>query len=193
MTGRALQPNAEWEGILREGEEILWQGKPDPGFYLHPSRMTSAGTSVLFLGVSAFMAVSALAQGEPLFFLFLLLFGGFSSFFFYDSVIRPNRERRYSFYTLTNQRAIVGLALPRRTPELKKFDLFAGKAFEYIPGRLGSIVFDRVYTGTKVNKIKQYYAVGFIRFVGSDEVWQMIQELKNPSTREAVGESEATR
>jgi hypothetical protein len=173
-----VTPGPEWDGILREGEVILWQGKPDPGFYLHPSRKRAARVSVIIFAVALLMTLGIAAEGETLIVLFLSVFVAVGGFFVYDSVFRPIRERRHSFYTLTNTRAIIGLALPGRERSLKSFELFAEREFEYIPGRLGSIVFDREYTGTKINEKKQYYAVGFMRFEGAEEVWQKVQDLR---------------
>ena len=36
MTTRPADAPPGWEGLLAEGENILWQGRPEPGLTLRP-------------------------------------------------------------------------------------------------------------------------------------------------------------
>jgi len=104
MTATAQELPAAWRGILQDGERILWQGGPKQAFYWrkHYSRgvLGAIGVVALFLlradtppvmfGIVVAVAL-ILVFGMPLF----------------DSL-----KRRYSFFTLTDQRAFIGTDLP---------------------------------------------------------------------------------
>lgn len=168
-----------WDGILREGERILWQGQPDDGIYIHPSRRATYTVGLLFVGIGLFfmlpLAVSQLIL--PLM-LFLVVWLGVSFYFVLSQSYWPAYKRRHTFYTLTDQRAILGIALPRRRPTLKTYEIDPDRLYDYIPGALGSIVFDYEDEGVTVNDVPQKFAAGFMRFADADTVWPMIQELQ---------------
>ena len=179
MTVADLSPEEQWAGILRPGEEILWQGQPDPGIYVDRSRRKSFRFSVLFAVVTAIIFIPAMSSGEPVVFLFALGFGGLSAILVATDTYFPAWRRRYTFYTLTNQRAILGTHMPEREPELKFFEIDPGKDYAFEPGPLGSIIFDHEHQGTKINDRKQYYTAGFLSFDQAEEVWSLVQQLQH--------------
>lgn len=167
-----------WGNILREGEEVLWQGKPDGGFYLHRSRVVTSATGAIML-VAGLIVFGVVLKNTPATFMivFAVFWLGGVVWMLAKSVIWPNLKRRGSFYTLTDQRAIIGANLPMVGRSLDFYEIEASGQYEFVPGRLGSIIFDHV-EGDRVNNKQQHYAVGFMRFGEAEKVWAMVQELQ---------------
>ncbi|MEM9579849.1 MAG: aspartate carbamoyltransferase catalytic subunit [Pseudomonadota bacterium] len=95
-----------WDGILYEGETILWQGRPAGGFRL---AWDNAFTPFFFLFFTGFSVVwmwfASMAGG--VFWMFGLLFFGIG---FYNLVLIhfwKSYLRRNTHYTLTDQRAFI--------------------------------------------------------------------------------------
>ena len=184
-----MTPQEQWSEILNDGEKVLWQGQPDGGIYIHPSRRKSFRVSLLFCAVTAVIFLPFLSGADWIFWIFALFFGTLSLLFLLNETYFPARTRRYTFYTLTNRRAILGTAKPRAKPTLKFFDISASETYEHIPGKLGSIVFDHEFQGTIINDVKQFYAVGFMRFADSERVWQMVQDIQQQQREAHKGTS----
>ncbi|HHC30075.1 MAG TPA: hypothetical protein ENK80_05890, partial [Rhodobacterales bacterium] len=170
---------SEWDGILREGEKVLWQGKPDPGFYVDPSRRNAFGMGVLFAIIGFAMLLAAGANGEPGGVLFSLAFTGFGLYHALSQSWWQTRKRRHTFYSLTNQRAILGIALPGHERTLKTFEITPDGDFELRDGNPGSIIFAFEDEGLKINERTQYFAAGFLRIDEARKVWEMIHALQN--------------
>lgn len=173
-----MTPDEQWADILEDGEEILWQGQPDPGWHVDPTRKKSFRFSILFSVISALIFVPFFFSGEWPVYIFGAFFGGISLLLLASDTYFPARTRRYTFYTLTNKRAILGIAKPNKEPTLKFYELTGTGKYTHLPGKIGSIVFDRQYQGTRINDRKQYYAVGFMHFAESEKVWDMVQDLQ---------------
>lgn len=176
----------DWHGILRDDEAILWQGKPDDGFYIHPSRRKTFVVGAFFTAIGLTLLVLGLIVAEIPMILFALFFLAISLTLTLGQSLWPTYKRRHTFYSLTNQRAILGIALPRRKRTLKFFDIQPEATYEFIPGPIGSIVFDHEDQGVKVNNVPQLFAVGFMRFAEAPEVWQMVQDLQRDMRQEKI-------
>ncbi|WP_299412743.1 hypothetical protein [uncultured Sulfitobacter sp.] len=99
-----------WDGILNEDEEILWQGTPAHGFALAQPDIPALIYGLCCLAFSVFWIMMVSDAGR---FTWLDLVPlGIGIAFTCYSVLRDTVARRYSFYTLTNQRAIVGTSYP---------------------------------------------------------------------------------
>ncbi|MCB1336674.1 MAG: hypothetical protein KDK10_04160 [Maritimibacter sp.] len=170
---------AEWEGILREGETVLWQGQPDPAFHLDPSRRLAIGAGVFISVVGLAMFAVTLRDGDTSDISFAAFFLGLGLLFTLKQSWWPNFKRRHSFYTLTNQRAILGIALPGLVRRLKVFEIEPDGDYELRAGTPGSVIFAFEDEGVKLNDVKQYFAAGFLRISEAEKVWAMVQELQN--------------
>lgn len=100
-----------WKDILDEGEAILWHGRPARGFAMAQADILPM---VFGLGFSAFamiwIAMAAMAGG--LFWMIGLIHFGAGAGLALYAVLRDTVARRYSYYTLTNSRAIIGTFYP---------------------------------------------------------------------------------
>ena len=111
---------AGWEGILEPGEPILWQGKPVGGIPFSEFFRASTAMSLFVAGFGIFwtiMAVTMMAESRtapgafriffPLFgvvFVCTALWGAFGS------VVKKMRQRRGTYYTLSDRAAYVAIA-----------------------------------------------------------------------------------
>lgn len=105
-----------WEGILEAGEEILWQGRPDAVFAITREDvipLAFSGFALLWMGIAA--------TAGAFFWMFGLIHFSAGLAMTAYAALRDTLARRYSYYTLTSRRAIIGLSYPWRTPSLRKF------------------------------------------------------------------------
>jgi hypothetical protein len=111
-----------WEGILEEGETILWQGRPDPAFALTREDIVPMVFGLVFSGFALIWMAIAMTGGSFFWMFGLIHFSAGLCMTIY-SLLRDTVARRYSYYTLTSRRAIIGLSYPWRAPSLRKFRL----------------------------------------------------------------------
>ena len=108
-----------WDGILEEGETILWQGRPDHVFAMSRDEFIMMIFGFLFSAVGAVFVRIGLSVGSlfwiPMSFHF---FAGLAVTTY--AICRNTAARRYSYYTLTSKRAIIGLSYPWAKPRLRK-------------------------------------------------------------------------
>lgn len=103
----------DWDGILREDEQILWQGRPDGGFRITPRLLPMFLFGVVFMAFAILWIKTAHMVGEgvggiqrylPLLAVPLLLMGFWLTIGVHIWVIYL---RRHSVYTLTDQRGFI--------------------------------------------------------------------------------------
>lgn len=111
-----------WDGILEEGETILWQGQPDTFFAIGAADivpllfgLTFSAFALIWIAIVRYAAASFWVFG-------LIHFASGIALTFY-ALGRDTVARRYSYYTLTTQRAIIGLSYPWARPRLRKIRL----------------------------------------------------------------------
>ncbi len=194
-------PHSGWEGILDEGEEILWQGAPDGA--LDFSGFWSAQTlfALFFTGFSLFWIVTAyLMTGQlndtvgrvinavfPLFGVPFLLIGLqlLIGRFWTDA-----RRRRNSYYTLTNRAAYIGVdAKGKRS--LERYEIGPETRLVLEAGDLGSVWFARAVhamprhvpqmrrSRTRIGGATQtIQSIGFERLSNARDVYAMMRKVQ---------------
>ncbi len=111
-----------WEGILEDGETILWQGRPDPVFAMTRDDIIPTTFGLAFSGFALIWMVIAVGAGSY-FWMFGLIHFSVGACMTAYAVCRDTVARRYSYYTLTSRRAIIGLSYPWAPLRLRKFRL----------------------------------------------------------------------
>ncbi|WP_152976635.1 hypothetical protein [Herpetosiphon geysericola] len=102
---------------LQPGEEILWQGQPVQGFKFYPIDVVPImfGSFWLYFGMTKVIFVE---NGEPLptpmLLIILSLFFSFASYMMIGRLFFGRYLRRYTFYTLTNRRAMIHIRWLKR-------------------------------------------------------------------------------
>ncbi|MBT0958016.1 aspartate carbamoyltransferase catalytic subunit [Alphaproteobacteria bacterium KMM 3653] len=108
-----------WEDILHDGEEILWQGRPDHGVRLKGTNPAQALFHVFFIGFAIYWTVQATSISRSfsdgfarIFPLFGLIFVGVGAYNLFGKFFWQAYVRRHTFYTLTDQRAFIATDTP---------------------------------------------------------------------------------
>jgi hypothetical protein len=168
--GEGMSVPAGWEGILDEGEEILWQGRPDSAFAFQPRMMIMTVFGVFFAGFALFwMLMASMAGGY--FWMFGLIHFAVGIGIVAGTLWGPTFRRRRTWYTLTDRRAFVATDLPLVGRRLKSYPITAGSVLSYDQqdpatihfahemrrGRNGStrvdVGFDRIHDGAEVYRL----------------------------------------
>jgi hypothetical protein len=108
-----------WDGILEDGEDILWQGRPDTRFAMADADMLPMIFGLIFTAFAMlWMAIAAI--GDSMFWVFGLVHFSIGIAITGYAISRHTLARKYSYYTLTSSRAIIGLSYPWAKPSLRK-------------------------------------------------------------------------
>ncbi len=170
-----------WEGILDEGETILWQGQPVPGVQLEFGSAFEPFFFLFFTGFSIFWMVMA-SQAGGLFWTFGLLFFAVGS---YNLVLQHFWKaflRRNTYYTLTNRRAFIAERKWNGIKTLESHPIHADTSFHLEDsGAHGSVVFKEIDTrnmnGQHIRK-----KVGFLRIADPGAVMQKMRQIQKAAS-----------
>ena len=149
---------------LKEGEKIIWQGRPVQGVLRNPVHI-GWGLALLALGLWLTFGTRAGALlGLP-----LALAGGYFAFF--HTIVEKNR-RAGMYYALTNKRAILAYSL-----RVLAYPISSGSRITLKKGRYDTVFFavDRqigVQQGSSRRK------VGFGHLENGDEVYNLLKKLQ---------------
>lgn len=179
-----------WEGLLAEGEEILWQGRPDDKVLWSDLVHLHTAFGLFFTLFSLFWMAMAWKMGNvtpgggvfsglslfPLFGLPFLAIGLYTLIgrIFFDSV-----RRRGTFYTLTSRAAYVATQIKGKR-ELKRYSLLDDVRPRLEDGDPGSVFFSTVttvYHGRKRGMVSNVSTpIGFRRIPEARKVYLMMSE-----------------
>ncbi|QQR85201.1 MAG: hypothetical protein IPJ76_11300 [Flavobacteriales bacterium] len=96
-------------------ERILWQGQPKQGLRVRTHDLFLIPFSLLWCGFAVFWTVSVIATSAPFIMkIFGLAFVGIGMYFVFGRFLVESYQRRHTWYTLTDQRAIITATAPRR-------------------------------------------------------------------------------
>lgn len=124
-----------WEGLLDEGESILWQGRPTAGLSFHATEPMSAAMGIFFMSFSIFwigMAANitsgfngfggSFPKFFPLFGVPFFLIGFYNAIghVFWQAYLRSKTH-----YTLTSKRAFIATDHPTQGKLLKNYPINA--------------------------------------------------------------------
>lgn len=167
----------EWAGLLDEGEEILWQGRPEHRLRLEFKSPLEAVIAIVFVGFSIFWMNGA-AQSGGYFWTFGLLFFAVGLYQLVGQHIWAAMERRRTFYTLTNRRAIIAKTSVTGTRRLKSYPIGPGTrvTLEEAHG-LGSVHF-ATQTRTNSKGHETTRDIGFELLPDAREVLGMMRGLQ---------------
>ncbi|MGO4909410.1 hypothetical protein ACEN2J_13890 [Pseudorhodobacter sp. W20_MBD10_FR17] len=190
-----------WDGILDDGEEILWQGAPDDGLDFGSFWSVQTVSAVFFAGFSlfwmamAFHITSGMKDGfgqvlNIVFPLFGLPFFGAGVYMLLGRFWAEARLRRNSHYTLTNRAAYIGLdAKGKRS--LERYAIGPDMRLTLEDGDLGAVWF-----ASKVNTMPRRapsmgrsrariggatfstQTIGFERIANARAVYAMMRKLQ---------------
>ncbi|MGR3363889.1 MAG: aspartate carbamoyltransferase catalytic subunit [Maritimibacter harenae] len=176
-----------WEGILDEGEEILWQGRPGQGFHFGAGNVVSAIFGLFFAGFALFWMVMAASADGPFWMFGLIHFSvgiALSAWAIYGNTWK----RRHSWYTLTDRRAFIATDMPLKGKTLKSYPIGPTTVIDYRAGPPATINFAEEFKrGSKGRSYK--VKVGFERLENGAEVMREVrraQEVDETMIRESA-------
>ncbi|HBZ44860.1 MAG TPA: aspartate carbamoyltransferase catalytic subunit [Maritimibacter sp.] len=162
-----------WEGLLDEGEDILWQGRPDQSFHMGVGKIFTVVFGLFFAGFALFWMIMA-SQAPGGFWMFGLIHFSVGVAMVFWSIYGSTYSRRNTWYTLTDRRAFIA------TDFLTK-----GKSLESYPLKDALVDFkagppDTIHFATEErrgSKGRRYTVpVGFERIQDGHEVMRLIRE-----------------
>ena len=170
----AISAPPGWQGILDEGEQILWQGQPERGVRFEVFNLKSALPGLFMAGFAVFW-MSIAIQASPFFAAFglLFLFTGLRQVL--DPILRPALIRARSFYTLTDRRAIIATDLPFQGRRLISYPIDPAMPLEYVASDPPSILFGPP-TADKAGR------AGFRLIADADRVMAMMRQIQRGQT-----------
>ncbi|MDU8928489.1 aspartate carbamoyltransferase catalytic subunit [Alisedimentitalea sp. MJ-SS2] len=177
---------AGWEDILRDGEEILWQGRPNTKLSLLPVRPMQVVMGIFFTVFAIFwvsMAISMTwSSNAPWFFRYVFpLFGMIFVFVGLHmaggyAFTRAYRAR-HTWYTLTNRHAFVATNLPLKGKRLKSYPITVKTALDYDGGHPGTIYFAHDVRRGRNGTYR--VPVGFERIEEASEVYRLMRDIQS--------------
>ena len=174
----------EWDGTLRKGEEVLWQGAPGTGFLL-----TMSERREFFSGLAGF-AIAALCIGiasHSSSAIGAWLIGG--TVFVYglwpmsEALLREPSHRSRTIYLLTNQAAYIILREPGGRSQ--RFDIVPEMPLDLISFKdAGTVIFHEkeieVGEGTDIRK------TGFEHIPDAEHVFALMSDLRGTPSDDVV-------
>ena len=163
-----------WQGILDEGEQILWQGAPERGIRVAEFDPKAAGPGLFMVCFALFWMWGA-SQGSRIFALFGLIFVFTGLRQIFEPVLKPAFIRARSFYTLTDRRAIIATDLPFQGRRLASYPIDRATPLEYVASDPPSILFGPPTGGKKPR-------AGFSHIADADQVMAMMRQIQRGQT-----------
>jgi hypothetical protein len=185
-----------WEGILEEGETILWQGRPVTGIRLGDFfgfhlifGLVFTGFSTIWITMAWVMTSGAGFDIFPLFGIPFLLVGLYITF---GLPFTKDYVRKYSWYTLSDRKAYIATEFFGKR-RLKSVPYAEMNVLELEDGNPGSITFKRDIrvsrtrsrgrTGMQRTRTQTTVTnTGFERIEDARTVYRMIGERRDGST-----------
>lgn len=170
------EDHPDWQGVLEDGERVLWQGRPDPGIRLESEDMGQTLMGVFMTAFALFWMWNA-ARTSILFALFgtvFLVIGGRQAL--QGNVIAAYVRSR-TWYTLTDRRAIVATDMPVQGRRLSSYPLTPETETQLVEGDPGSILFGAGF-GRRLDR-----RAGFKLIPDARRVWSMMQEVRRANAR----------
>ena len=172
-----------WNGILEDGETILWQGRPGgrPHLTLPALKRMVPG---IILTLFALVWISA-AMGAPgLFWLFGLPFLAAGLWQLLRPVLKPMLSARFSHYTLTDRRAFIARDLPLIGRDLHTWRITPDSRIDLIAdgddaGTAGTVLFaDGQFSGHSIPGPGGLGRVGFTDIDDARKVWRLMRDIQ---------------
>ena len=167
----------DWQGVLEDGERILWQGRPDPGIRFEAEDLPQTLMGLFMAAFALFWMWNA-AMGGIVFALFgsiFLVIGGRQAL--QGNVIAAYIRSR-TWYTLTDRRAIIATDMPVQGRRLTSYPLTPETEAQLVDGDPGSILFGAGF-GRRADQ-----RAGFKLIPDARGVWSMMQQVRRENARD---------
>ena len=176
-----------WDGILDDGESILWQGRPTPGWTPTIPRLVKIPFGLFFSGFAVFWMLNAFEMtggvtgDSPRGIWNLFWLAGLPFFFAGLGIVAwatvwPPYLHKHTWYTLTNKRALIATHVPYSHRRLTSYPITTDSPLELEEGPFQTIIFARE---TRRGSRKTYTVdISFERISDGREVYRLLREIR---------------
>lgn len=164
-----------WDDILDPSEQILWQGRPDPGLSIGPANILTAVFGTFFAGFAlVWMVMASMAGG--LFWMFGLIHFSVGIGIVAAALFGNAFMRAHTWYTLSDRRAFIATDLPLIGRKLKSYPITGDSVLEFHDADLPTIWFaeDSRRTRRGHRAVKR----GFERLTDARTVYQAMRDIQ---------------
>ena len=169
-----------WQGILDQGESILWQGRPDGSVTLTIANVATSLFGMAFAGFALFWMIMA-SQAGGFFWMFGLLHFSVGVGLVAGPMVWSAYRRRNTWYTLTDRRAFIASELPIKGKTLDSFPITEDTILSLKDGPP-----DSVYFATRTRRTKngsRQVQIGFERIENGTDVYRMMRNVQKNHRR----------
>lgn len=171
----APPPPPGWEGILDPGERILWQGRPAPGIVLTAGNAFAFLFGLGFAGFALFWMIGAAKAGAG-FWAFGLIHFSVGLGMAAGALLWAPYRRRYTWYTLSDQRAFIATEMPHKGKALNSYPVTPQTVLRLADGAPGNVWFAEE---TRRGKNRTYTVdIGFERIADADHVYRLMRDIQ---------------
>jgi len=174
MTARNDTPPG-WEGILDQGERIVWQGRPDGAVVFRPASIATFLFGLAFAGFAMFWMVMA-AQGGGLFWMSGLIHFSVGLGISFGALFWGAFKRRHTWYTLTDRRAFIATNLPLKGKKLKSYPIAEDTVLRLEQSAIPSVWFGKEHRDTANGSRR--VDVGFERIPDALAVYRQMRDIQ---------------
>jgi hypothetical protein len=174
MSPRPIDLGSVWGALLREGEQILWQGRPSSRLRLEFRSPFEPLFFLVFTGFSVFWMAGASAAGG-VFWMFGLLFFAIGSYQLFGIHFWRAFVRSASHYSLSSQRAFIATEIFGKR-RLDSYDITRASPLSLQDGTPGSVFFaERIKRGENSDAV---IPIGFEMIADARQVFSMIGRIQ---------------
>ncbi len=166
---------AGWQGILDDGEAILWQGRPNTDLIWRPANWVTMIFGLAFAGFALFWMIMA-AQAGGLFWAFGLIHFSVGLGIAFGPPFWNAWRRRHTWYTLTDRRAFIATDMPLRGRRLRSYPITEDTVLAYDAGDPASIHFAHEYKRSKNGSTR--VEIGFERIADGADVYARFRQIQ---------------
>ena len=165
-----------WDGILEDGERILWQGQPSEKLSAKPGQIFESFFGLFFVGFSVIWMRVAYSIGAGPFWMFGLIFFFTGLYLVFGKYFWQSYERGHTWYTLSTRKAYIATDTPLGGRKLKSYPITDETEFEFDPGRRASVYFAR--DTYRVNGRTRWSKIGFENLDNGREVLDLLLKVQ---------------
>jgi len=176
-----------WQGRLRPGETVLWEGTPVPGLHQRGKAIflmcfglpfLTIGLALFFYGLHRLTQAPTTSDAGLALFLtaFALPFGGLGAFLVFGPLVEARTASRDIRYALTTRAAYI--ARSGRFPSLKVYPILPSTALELEPGTRAGTVWLHARLERDSDGDLGTTKAGFENIAEGEKVFLLIRELQ---------------
>lgn len=174
-TATGATAKSGWEGILDDGETVLWQGRPDGAVKFRIGHVFTFIFGLAFAGFALFWMIMASSAGGG-FWMFGLIHFSVGIGLAIGPPFWSAWRRRHTWYTLTDRRAFIATDMPLRGRKLKSYPIRADTVLDYDGDDPATIHFAHEIRRSKNGSRR--HDIGFERIDGGAEVYRMMRKVQ---------------